>query len=548
MGFDELWVIPNAFALITKRTADGEKFSSDFIKMLEKRAKCELAYVKNLLSLHKSLGEEEIGSIAAVWDSQKVEVDSLQQLHATLAENLTALAATMKNSLLEDRKERALLVAKGLKLLKDLQSVEDTMKKTRNTYVNLRKKQDHTLANLQKEKAKNAESKKVGDLQKTFEKDEKKADKSDNEYRITVNNLKSAQDQFYDHDFPALLREFEAFEKKRSITTAKFFEQFVSFDETIGPSTRDSSERFRKKVSAINTDSDLVLFVSDSGASSTPQPPRAVYRAYDDDGTNDPTPQLATSSLSPTSNSASPSPRGKKEKKGLLGRGKSKRKASTAKPIKTKKNGDEKSSDKSTESPVVVIAAPSPSSNNEVPPQPPTGQSTETATQDESPTPAPVAEAGDAASTPSGPEQGAGSDGAQPQEEETADGEEVLLARYEYEATDEGEIGFREGEKIVLLNKDESGWWVGRNEAGETGSFPSNFVELDEGDGESQVIEINADYRALYDYEAEDETELTIKEGDILHVQTETDGWYYGSNVNGGEEGTFPSNFVEMVA
>lgn len=60
------------------------------------------------------------------------------------------------------------------------------------------------------------------------------------------------------------------------------------------------------------------------------------------------------------------------------------------------------------------------------------------------------------------------------------------------------------------------------------------------------TVTINAEFRALYDYEAEDETELTIHEGEILFVETETDGWYYGYNKSG-QRGNFPSNFVERV-
>lgn len=70
----------------------------------------------------------------------------------------------------------------------------------------------------------------------------------------------------------------------------------------------------------------------------------------------------------------------------------------------------------------------------------------------------------------------------------------------------------------------------GKTAAGVIGVFPSNFVELigantsgaataNTGGG---AVAINADYRALYDYDAEDETELTIREGDILHVESET--------------------------
>lgn len=71
----------------------------------------------------------------------------------------------------------------------------------------------------------------------------------------------------------------------------------------------------------------------------------------------------------------------------------------------------------------------------------------------------------------------------------------------------------------------------GKTAAGVIGVFPSNFVEIvganssgnaTAGSGSGGAVVINADYRALYDYDAEDETELTIREGDILHVESET--------------------------
>jgi len=121
-----------------------------------------------------------------------------------------------------------------------------------------------------------------------------------------------------------------------------------------------------------------------------------------------------------------------------------------------------------------------------------------------------------------------------------------LVTIYSYDATEDNEISFAEGETIYLLEKDDSGWWRGRNAKGQEGLFPSNFVEVVGEEGNSGSIEIHKDFQALYDYEAEDETELTIKEGEILHVISETDGWYFGTNAQG-KEGNFPSNFVELV-
>jgi len=53
--------------------------------------------------------------------------------------------------------------------------------------------------------------------------------------------------------------------------------------------------------------------------------------------------------------------------------------------------------------------------------------------------------------------------------------------------------------------------------------------------------------RALYDFDAQNETDLSFKEGDIINVLDTTDpsGWYKGEV--GGVEGFFPSNFVENI-
>jgi len=160
----------------------------------------------------------------------------------------------------------------------------------------------------------------------------------------------------------------------------------------------------------------------------------------------------------------------------------------------------------------------------------------------------------------------------------------TMWSMYAYDATEEGELTFDEGVKVLVLAENESGWWRGRLENGQEGLFPSNFmsatpVEPDTPDSEpeeqpvvqnnpppandivvetaqsastaaaestesSRTVQVNKYYVAMYDYDAEDDTEMTIKEGDVLFVVTETDGWYFGTS-HGGQQGTFPSNFCE---
>lgn len=54
--------------------------------------------------------------------------------------------------------------------------------------------------------------------------------------------------------------------------------------------------------------------------------------------------------------------------------------------------------------------------------------------------------------------------------------------------------------------------------------------------------------KALYDYAAENEFEISITEGDMMIVDhMDDDGWYSGWNERNGNFGRFPSNYVEKV-
>jgi hypothetical protein len=57
---------------------------------------------------------------------------------------------------------------------------------------------------------------------------------------------------------------------------------------------------------------------------------------------------------------------------------------------------------------------------------------------------------------------------------------------------------------------------------------------------------VDANFVAMFDYEAEESGELTITKDDVLYVFTERGGWFMGRN-NAGQEGLFPSNYVERV-
>jgi len=131
----------------------------------------------------------------------------------------------------------------------------------------------------------------------------------------------------------------------------------------------------------------------------------------------------------------------------------------------------------------------------------------------------------------------------------------IVRALYNYDATEDNELSFKANDRITVIQKDDSGWWHGELN-GQIGIFPSNFVES--GDVNSAAAAASAapvpeskgnvpsQCKVLYDYTADSDSELTIKEGDVLTIESEDEGWYFGSNAQGAS-GRFPSNYVTAM-
>ena len=120
----------------------------------------------------------------------------------------------------------------------------------------------------------------------------------------------------------------------------------------------------------------------------------------------------------------------------------------------------------------------------------------------------------------------------------TQQGEYRAIAQYDYERAEDNELELHEGEEITNIDMVDDDWWMGQNPRGETGLFPSNYVELVEGDASGRTA-ISAQHEpaaqedlrepepsaapvggtglptatALYDYEAGEDNELTFPEG-----------------------------------
>ncbi|ORX81727.1 hypothetical protein BCR32DRAFT_293101 [Anaeromyces robustus] len=145
-------------------------------------------------------------------------------------------------------------------------------------------------------------------------------------------------------------------------------------------------------------------------------------------------------------------------------------------------------------------------------------------------------------------------------QQKTSNEGNTVKALYAYEAQEDGELSFDENEILTnVVDVPGDGWWSGNNSNGDYGMFPANYVtsDLNETAEEEEVEEKsekpalendekNVTAKAMYSYEAQDETEISFEEGEtITHIIIQDENWGIGFNSNN-QQGMFPLNYVEL--
>ncbi|KAI0969966.1 hypothetical protein F4678DRAFT_143302 [Xylaria arbuscula] len=149
------------------------------------------------------------------------------------------------------------------------------------------------------------------------------------------------------------------------------------------------------------------------------------------------------------------------------------------------------------------------------------------------------------------------------------------LIQYDYEKAEDNELELREGEYVTNIDMVDEDWWMGTNSQGETGLFPSNYVELvdDEPAEEAHAVappspqpaaattqapaptavpepapaveDLGHTATAQFDYEAAEDNELSFPENaKVTHLEFPDEDWWYGHY--NGEAGLFPANYVQL--
>jgi hypothetical protein len=126
---------------------------------------------------------------------------------------------------------------------------------------------------------------------------------------------------------------------------------------------------------------------------------------------------------------------------------------------------------------------------------------------------------------------------AEPAHQGSGAGGKRALILYDYEKAEDNEVDLIDGEYITNIEMVDDDWWAGTNSKGESGLFPSNYVQLveEEEDEASEApppmaprpgapapapapaaTSAGPTANAIYDYEAAEDNELSFPEGAVI--------------------------------
>ncbi|EGC35502.1 hypothetical protein DICPUDRAFT_92017 [Dictyostelium purpureum] len=520
---EDLW---DKFESVTKKVDNGKLFTQTLSKFLAKQHQIESSYAKSMIKLCKDKSyapDMEMGTLRDGFQSYREQLELIGALHEEFSNRLEKLVTGQIDVYLEEsRKQRKALIANGEKCTKDLKTAESNETKAKQNYEKLKRKQEESHEDLSKQPPGAKEQK----ARKNLESATKAADKADNEYRESVRQLQQNQNRFYHEEMPRILDDLQRFEVERIDKTKDWLLEICTQAEVIPPEVIDKNQKIRRGIENIDREKDLhdYIVATWSGAQ---RPQEAQYEPYQ------------SSVLSPSFNISSPAG-ARKSGDSSLGSSTGFSNSSSNGNLAATANGYQNIDQQHpptphiTNPPAIIHSSANTTPNAMTTP----------------PQPVPIYQ--QPPSQPAPPivslSKNVNSNSINNHNGNNNENEDSVRALYDYNATEENEITFKANDLIKVVLKDESGWWQGSvvgDPTGRVGSFPSNFIKSD-APNQKKVDVTGSKCKVLYDYHPDCEGELDIQEGEILTIEYEDEGWYFGSNSKG-VAGKYPSNYVQCL-
>ncbi|CAL4065569.1 unnamed protein product, partial [Meganyctiphanes norvegica] len=122
--------------------------------------------------------------------------------------------------------------------------------------------------------------------------------------------------------------------------------------------------------------------------------------------------------------------------------------------------------------------------------------------------------------------------------------EDVYVAVYDYDARENSDLSFGQGEELEILDRTEGDWWKAKVKGtNKVGFVPSNFIQL-----KSPVIKEAGIFMAIENYEGDTSEDLCVDKGTKMEIVDVSNPLNWKARIiSTGEVGNIPRNMITEI-
>lgn len=278
----------DGFDVLYKRTEGSLKVSSDMGTFFKKLAIIEADHAKLLVKLSANYGTKKLlanphvdGTVREAWATIFRCVDTVAAKQENFAHSLMKEVSLALSDFVKEREVvRKKLTADGQKLTKDMKSQIETLSKVRGNYMKASKDSEGAMVAVNKEVSGSNQPKKVAQLQQKASQAAEKAATSDQEYKDVLKTTNTKQQDYYHSEMPHLLNEFQQFEEERINFTKNMLSKYANLLLELPPVYLQTSEDVSKEAGKMDASLDVNRFTNENKTGITPPPP-IEYQSYE---------------------------------------------------------------------------------------------------------------------------------------------------------------------------------------------------------------------------------------------------------------------------
>eukprot|EP01087_Luapelamoeba_hula_P024536 TRINITY_DN937_c0_g1_i1.p1 TRINITY_DN937_c0_g1~~TRINITY_DN937_c0_g1_i1.p1 ORF type:complete len:508 (-),score=137.72 TRINITY_DN937_c0_g1_i1:123-1646(-) len=287
---EDLLVSHEGFDLYYNRVDDDLKSFGEIQSFFKKFAATEAGYAKELSRLSKTVDPKlwrrtgkELGTLANCWNQLHNEIDRLAKAHEELAATITRDVVNELGTWIKEKEKTQINLNKsGTKLRKDMNDTLRSLKEAKENYYKLHKSSDQANATYSTKKNEpQIKPKEVDKLKKKANEARERATAADSNYKKVLEKANAHQTKFYTSEMPSLLDEFQRFEEDKTACYKKIMEDYMSNFSKFPALLTNVCDTLNASVAAVDQQQDICTFISDFKNNGVTPPPPIEYQPYD---------------------------------------------------------------------------------------------------------------------------------------------------------------------------------------------------------------------------------------------------------------------------